>query len=595
MPAANRLHFSCSSQYSTFVYLICIAIICPVNAADFNYGDLQGSFDTTVSYGQSYRVQSRASELIGIANGGTGFSVNGDDGNLNYETGLISTTLKFTSELDLRYKNFGAFVRGTGFRDFQNDDPNDTARTPLTDQAIDLVGKDLKLLDAYVWSNFNLGSMPLNLRLGEQVLSWGESTFIQNSINTINPVDVSKLRVPGAELKEALVPVGIVSASAGLTDSFTLEGFYQYDYERVLIDPPGSYFSTNDFVGNGGNCAVLGFGLAPDFPLLPLGITSSACDLGLAFAAPRAPDDRPDEGGQYGVALRWFSSILNNTEFGFYFINYHSRLPIINAFQVTAFLPGPTPDFSTATYQIAYPEDIKLYGISFNTELGTTGWALQGEYSYRNDAPLQIDDVELLLAAAGSPFNQLGVAFDGAGSLIPGFIRRDVSQFQMTASRIFGPMLKANQSIFITEFAVTHVHNMPNKNVLRLEAPGTNLPGPFLGLDRTGAPGLGVQSNDDFADATSWGYRMVGRLDYNNVIGSINLHPRIEWRHDVSGISPGPGGNFVEGTKVITAGLGASYQNTWQADLSYTSFFGAGAQNLLYDRDFLSLSVAYSF
>jgi hypothetical protein len=225
--------------------------------------------------------------------------------------------------------------------------------------------------------------------------------------------------------------------------------------------------------------------------------------------------------------------------------------------------------------------------------VGTTGWALQGEYSFRNDMPLQVDDVELLLAALGSPLNQLGVAFDGTGSLIPGFIRRDVSQFQMTASRIFGPMLKANQSIFITEFAVTHVHNMPNKNVLRLEAPGTNLPGPFGIFGTRGAPAL--QSNDDFADATSWGYRIVGRLDYNNVIGSINLHPRIEWRHDVSGITPGPGGNFVEGTKVITAGLGASYQNTWQADLSYTSFFGAGAQNLFYDRDFLSLSIAYSF
>ena len=588
MPAVNRLRFSSSSQYSFIVYLIGIVLVCPAYAADFNYGDLYGSFDTTVSYGQSYRVQSRASKLIGIANGGTAFSVNGDDGNLNYDTGLISTTLKFTSELDLRYKNFGAFVRGTGFRDFQNDDPNDTARTPLSDQAIDLVGKDLKLLDAYVWSNFNLGTMPFSIRLGEQVLSWGESTFIQNSINTINPVDVSKLRVPGAELKEALVPVGIVSASAGLTDEFNLEGFYQYDYERVLIDPPGSYFSTNDFVGNGGNCAVLGFGLAPDYPLLPLGITSSACDLGLPFAAPRAPDDRPEEGGQYGVALRWFSSILNNTEFGFYFINYHSRLPVINAFQATT-----AGNASTAAYQIAYPEDIKLYGVSFNTEVGTTGWALQGEYSFRNDMPLQVDDVELLLAALGSPLNQLGVAFDGTGSLIPGFIRRDVSQFQMTASRIFGPMLKANQSIFITEFAVTHVHNMPNKNVLRLEAPGTNLPGPFGIFGTRGAPSL--QSNDNFADATSWGYRIVGRLDYNNVIGSINLHPRIEWRHDVSGITPGPGGNFVGGTKVITTGLGATYQNTWQADLSYTSFFGAGAQNLFYDRDFLSLSIAYSF
>jgi hypothetical protein len=592
MPTVNRLRFSSSSQYSFIVYLIGIVLVCPAYAADFNYGDLYGSFDTTVSYGQSYRVQSRASELIGIANGGTAFSVNGDDGNLNYDTGLISTTLKFTSELDLRYKNFGAFVRGTGFRDFQNDDPNDTARTPLSDQAIDLVGKDLKLLDAYVWSNFNLGTMPFSIRLGEQVLSWGESTFIQNSINTINPVDVSKLRVPGAELKEALVPVGIVSASAGLTDEFNLEGFYQYDYERVLIDPPGSYFSTNDFVGNGGNFLVAaGAGAIPDYLFLG-GAPIPATVFAAAATATRAPDDRPDEGGQYGVALRWFSPFFNNTEFGFYHINYHSRLPIINGVVSPA-----GAGIAGAQYLISYPEDIKLYGISFNTELGTTGWALQGEYSFRDDMPLQVDDVELLVATinAGIPSQIPGsgaLAF-APGQVVPGFILRNVSQFQMTASKIFGPMLKANQAIFVTEFAVTHVHGMPSKNVLLLEAPGTNLTGNPANRALLGHPF--VESRDKYADATSWGYRIVGRLDYNNIVGSINLHPRIEWRHDVSGITPGPGGNFVEGTKVITAGLGATYQNTWQADLSYTSFFGAGAQNLLYDRDFLSLSVAYSF
>ena len=68
-------------------------------------------------------------------------------------------------------------------------------------------------------------------------MSWGESTFIQNSINVINPVDVSKLRVPGAELKEALTPVGIVSASLGVTDNVSVEAYWQYDYERILIDP----------------------------------------------------------------------------------------------------------------------------------------------------------------------------------------------------------------------------------------------------------------------------------------------------------------------------------------------------------------------
>ena len=43
--------------------------------------------------------------------------------------------------------------------------------------------------------------MPGQIRVGDQVLNWGESTFIQNGISVINPFDVSKLRVPGAELK----------------------------------------------------------------------------------------------------------------------------------------------------------------------------------------------------------------------------------------------------------------------------------------------------------------------------------------------------------------------------------------------------------
>jgi hypothetical protein len=581
-----------------------------VQAVDFKEGEFYGSFDTTASYGQSYRMQSRAAELIGRFNGGTAFSVNGDDGDLNYDTGLVSSTLKFTSELELHYKNFGAFARATGFKDMKNDDPGDTERTPLSDEAIELVGEDLKLLDAYVWAGFDLGKMPFDIRVGKQVLSWGESTFIQNSINTINPVDVSKLRVPGAELKEALLPVGMVSAALGLTQNLTLEGFYEYDYRRVLVDPPGSYFSTNDFVGNGGNFVALGFGLIPDYislggtlvplPDIPAGIISVLP--GSAFSATRSPDDRPEEGGQYGAALRWFSSALNDTEFGLYFINYHSRLPIINAISATPlFVPGGvvSPPFNNpaapATYFISYPEDIQLYGVSFNTQLGTTGWALQGEYSFRDGVPLQVDDVELLTAALhydifGAPFaSQLG-AF-GPGAVVPGFIRRDVSQFQMTASRVFGPMLKASQAVLVGEFAVTHVHDMPGQNILRLDAAGTNLSGnPFVAA----LVGLPVESND-FADATSCGYRIVGRMEYNNVLGSINLSPRVEWRHDVTGNTPGPGGNFIEGNKVITVGVGASYQNAWQADLSYTNFFGAGPQNLLQDRDFLAFSLGYSF
>ena len=603
--------YSVMSNLLYISFLLFISVFgTPAVAAEFSYNDLSGSFDTTVSYGQTHRVQSRASELIGRANGGTAYSVNGDDGDLNYNTGLVSSTLKFTSELELHYKNYGAFVRGTGFKDLSSDGANDGARTPLSDEAIKLAGEDLKLLDAYIWASLDFGKIPVDIRLGKQVVSWGESTFIQNGINVINPVDVSKLRLPGSELKEALLPVGMVSASMGITENLTLESFYQYDYERILIDPPGSYFSTNDFVGNGGEFVALGFGAVPDY--LPIGPGGSLVALpkvppgvlaalpGSAFSASRSPDDRPNEGGQYGIALRLFVPALNDTEFGFYHINYHSRLPIINAISATPLAPGVvSPPLNNpnaaARYFISYPEDIKLYGMSFNTQLGTTGWALQGEYSFRDNAPLQVDDVELLAAALH--FDLLGAGLTsqlgtfGNGKVVPGFIKRGVSQFQMTATRVFGPHFKASQILFLTEFAVTHVHNMPSKNVLRLEAAGTNLPGNAITAATFGVP---VETNN-FADATSWGYRIVTRFDYNNVIGAINLHPRIEWRHDVSGNTPGPGGNFIEGNKAFTAGIGASYQNAWQADLSYTNYFGAGSQNLIHDRDFMAFSLSYSF
>ena len=621
-----------NSRFNSFTVSRLVALLAAAtvsisaNGVGFKFGEISGSWDTTMTYGQTYRMQSAAPELIGIANGGTAFSVNGDDGNLNYHKGLVNQTAKFTTEIEVNYLNFGAFFRGTGFKNFEADHiSNDTERTPLSGSTIRLNGENFSLLDAYIWAEFDLGTMPFSIRAGEQVLSWGESTFIQNSINVINPVDVSKLRVPGAELKEALTPVGILSASLGLTENISVEAYWQYDYEQVRIDPTGTYFSTSDFAGANGSFVTLGFGRCPDYITFPgpAGLTATpnfpggVCNpllSGAAFSAKRVGDVRPDEGEEYGVALRIFAPALNDTEFGLYHIKYHSRLPVINAISGAPGIGSPplnaTLTGSPASYFISYPEDIRLYGLSFNTQLGSTGWALQGEYSFRNDAPLQIDDVELLGAAlhfeglnplcvgllGGSCTSQLGAV--GNGVVIPGFIERDISQVQMTGTKIFANYLKADQIVVLGEFAVTHVHGMPDESELRLDAAGTNLPGNAItaqALTLAGGGALVPTETNDFADETSWGYRLVARMTYNNVIGAINLTPRVAWRHDVSGNTPGPGGNFIEGFKQVTVGLGAEYQNSWRADLSYTPIFGAGSQNLLQDRDFLAFSVSYSF
>ena len=264
-------------------------------------------------------------------------------------------------------------------------------------------------------------------------------------------------------------------------------------------------------------------------------------------------------------------------------------------------------------YFIEYPEDIQLYGISFNTTLGTTGVALQGEYSYRRDTPLQFAERKVFYDALG-PFIGLegcitgkvqgGVPPDQAAPLCigetaarglydsdtVGYVLRDVSQAQATATKVFGPVLGADGGAFVTEVAVMHVHDMPPGNGVRSE----NLTPNDMPLESP-AGSVGKEPNTDYndADATSWGYRLAARLDYNSAIGAVNLFPYLRFGQDVSGNSPAPSGSFVEGRTALTFGLSADYLSRWQFDVSYTQY--DGRRNSLRDRDFVTATVKYSF
>ncbi len=586
-------------------------------AFEFSSGDWNGTIDTLVSYGISVRVEDRDNDLVGLANInpliGTRplseqlvapgrFSVNSDDGNLNYDKNdPFSNAVKATTELSINYReNWGAFLRASYFYDFENAD-----RTDLTAAAKEKVGRDLKLLDAFVFHNFEFGGKSGNVRLGRQVHSWGESTFIQGGINTINPIDVSKLRVAGAELKEAFLGVDSLSSSFNFTENFSGELVYLFEFEETEPDPRGTYFSTNDFGSLGADFVMLNFGRTNEpasFLACQRGLVTPADPLAFAScsaAVPRAPNRLPSDSGQYGAALRYFSPSLNDTEFGLFFMNYHSRLPLSSGIAVT------NTSANSGRYFIEYPEDIRMYGASFNTTLNAWGVALQGELSYRDNLPLQIDDVELLFAAL-SPLNgltpntalhfrsQLGDYAPGAE--IRGWERHKVSQFQTTATKVFGPgnWLAAEQIATVLEVGATEVWDLPDQNLLRYQCDGTDTGGGFDSL--TGSLRNPIRQTKGFCTPFSWGYRLAVRADYNNVWGTpFNLSPRIAFNHDVNGITPTPGGNFLEGRKSTTLGVEANYLNKWALDLSYSMFTGAGDLNQISDRDFVSFTVKYSF
>jgi hypothetical protein len=664
-------------------------------------GDWSGSWDTTIGYGQGWRVSGLDCRLIAIANGGCGYSPNVDDGDLNYRAKTAFTkALTGTTELALNYRDrAGIFVRGSGLYDFQAMD-NATDRTPLSHDARNVIGNYTRLLDAFGFWRFNLAAQPSEIRLGRQVVDWGESTFLPNGLNEVNHFDVTALQVPGAELKQALLPDEMAVFNLQLSKNLSTQLLYLFDWHEDIIEPTGAYFSTNDFAGAGGKQVFLGFGAISD---QGVDFTSLGGSLIKDFqAVPRLPDKKPSQSGQFGVNFKlYLPNFSQGTQLGLYFLNYTSRLPVVsartgtqaglgNAFgavnavgaaaqALAAGLPFAAAvatgaavgqqraaalggNLSAATAQQyatigantllaggnvnnqasniatneygrtaglyeSFPQDIKMLGVSFNTQIQKTGTALQGEVTYRHNVPLQLGSVELLYATLapfeagitkllGAPVtppgtcvpasptpitgcNQFGLY--GLGQTIRGYELKNTWHADFTATQVFANVLKASQAVVILEAGAEYVPGLesltsggPVGRGLEYDAPGAALSGqPALG-GYPEFPGLTTPLSE-FPTKFSWGYVIAGRLEYNNVIGALNLLPHATWVHDVTGVSPGPGGNFIEGRHAITAGLGASLRSKWDFDVSYTQYGGAGQYNLLKDRNFVAASIKYSF
>ena len=232
---------------AAFAGLAALLFGMPASAQGFPGGDMSATANFTFTHGLTFRASERDDTLT---------SANSDDGDRNYARGLVSNTSSLTTELEITSGNLDLFVRMHGFVDFENLN-GVRESTPLSDEAKDVAAQGFRLLDFYASGAFDPGGVPLDLRIGNQVLNWGESTFVPNGINVINPFDVSRLRTPGAELRDALLPVPMVYAAVEPVPDLSVEGFYQFGWEKTEIDPVGTYFSSNDYVGAGGRYARL--------------------------------------------------------------------------------------------------------------------------------------------------------------------------------------------------------------------------------------------------------------------------------------------------------------------------------------------------
>ncbi len=588
---------------------------------EFNIGDIEGTIDSQVSLGVTVRAESRNPLFYSSFNTppgdetGRAGSTTVDDGNLNFNKhDIVSNVFKGTHGLQLRKDNLGAFARVKYWYDFRLEDgdvhhgsttsgyvdPAVGGRKKLNDGPFDDLSKfsGIQLMDAFVYGEFDAGGMPLDLRLGRQVISWGESTFIGGGINQINPIDVPAFRRPGATLKDVLMPVGLAYGSLGVTDKATLEAFYQLEWQPFALDGCGTFFAGSDIAAEG--CTAV-TAVGNDHAFIGGEPNAFTPWNGSGFGAPgvavaRGADKEAKNNGQFGLAGRYYIDSIE-TEVGAFFMNYHSRRP---NFSVTRRGDPTVGAGSNPVYGLAYTEDLKLYGLSFNTTV--SGVSLGGEVSYQPDLPVGWSPNEALGAAVGAEQLNLfnanlpetsflnKVANKGPGETIVLADNFDVYQAQATVINFWDQVMGASRVTLVAEAGVTYTDGLPKHTA----DPATMRYGRAIQYGN-----CNTVSNPDWSCAAggfvtkyAWGYRASIAGSYSDVFAGVNLTPSITWRHDVQGVAPN--GNFVDGRRSIALALGADYNGVYTASVSYTSFL-TSKWDPTHDRDFISMSIGMSF
>ena len=593
-----------------------LGALAPVQAGSFNLDNgVEGLWTLSASLGTSWRAANPDPALIGINNGGTG-NPGQDDGQLNYGKGKVfSTTAKLVGDLQLKGETMGLFVRAKAWYDYtakHKSVPHGSAandylpNAKLNDGEFDDLSKfsGVALQDAYVYGNFKLGDrLPLNVKLGNQVVNWGESLFISGGINQYGAVDVPAARRPGSQVKEILLPIPQISASLGVAEGLSIDAFYQLKWTRTVLDGCGTYFSFGDVL----NCHKGSDSGLKYIAFDPLGGPDSAGwnGYGAPFPAPLngrmslLSDREPKDGGQWGVSTKFFAKAID-TEFGAYFVNYHQNTPASTLERTPtnhplsvwsgAFAPMvPLPGLSGRLDYSA--ENIKVFGLSASTIIGN--WSVFGEVSHTKDFPASLNGSDIVNAFFGA--GPLASRLTGAaGERLVGYDRKNKTQLQISTLKAFPNVLGADTLSLLGEIGMQRWSGIGDPATSpRYGRAGVFGPGPL-------APGVcptqanpAFCENEGYATSNAWGWRLFLELSYPNVVAGVNLKPRLFVSHDVKGYSAD--GVFVEGRHAISPGIRAEYNNRSYLDFSYNRFNHGAKYDFHRDRDFFSLVVGINF
>lgn len=529
--------------------------------------DLEMRWDNTVRYTLSQRLSGQDEKILA--------SRNIDDGDRNFDVGLVSNRIDLLSEFDVIYRQrYGFRVSGAAWYDnvYHGNLDNDSAATSnhieagiptpgfSSESERYYAGLSGELLDAFAFSKFYLGNVPVNLKVGRHTVVWGESMFSNGGVHGIAygqaAIDVGKaLAQPGVEIKELYRPRNQVSVQLQPHRNLSVGAQYYLQWEQNRMPGSGTYLSFADLLGSASESLVAG---PPTHPR--------------AF---NAGDIEPDDNGDWGLSARWSPDWLNGTV-GVYYRNLSDVSGQLHLQLAPVSFPGPpgSVGIAPAEYHWAFASDIDLYGISLNQQI--KGVSIGVELSHRRNMPLWSSAAVI---APGGSLPDSGDTFGARGNTWHGVIN---------FMKILGKSRLFDKATAITEFTWNHLQSVTDRPDL------FKWHRTYNGVDKVTRDYFGTQ----VVFSPTW-FQVMSGVDLSMPMsGTIGLKGN-------SAVTNG--GN--EGTGSFSFGFSADIFQRYKVDLKYVNYFGKleedpsnsgqyianGSAAALRDRDMITLTLKTTF
>ncbi|MFK4751490.1 DUF1302 domain-containing protein [Oceanobacter antarcticus] len=528
------------------------AIPIDVGSSDFNV-----RWDNTAKYNYAHRVESQDDNILA--------SVNNDDGDRNFDKGMVSNRVDILSEFDVIYRRkYGFRISAAAWYDdaYRNLDGGTSPTSNHLENGVPASGlsseseeghkgASAEVLDAFLFGRVDIGDTPVNIKVGRHTVSWGESIF--SPFHGVGygqaALDLRKLAsVPGTEAKELLIPRNAISAQAQVSQELSIAAQYFLDWDSFRVPESGSYLGQYDMMLDGGETLITGPGTYYY----------------------KGKDVTPGTSGDWGISSRWRPEWLSGS-LGFYARNTSDIQPQLHI------------DPVAEKYYLVYPDDIRLYGLSLSNAV--SDFSLGMDLNYRTNMPLNSDAVLILPAPAAAVTPGAITSLPSSGDT--GGARGDTVHAVVNLLGSMTTNAAFDEATWLAELQYNRWNKVTQGEDVFLGRDS------YSGIDKVSKNFVGLTLNI----TPTWFQALPG----------IDLKMPINYAVGLSGNSAvATGGN--EGAGSYSVGVSADVYQRYQLDLKYVDFFGPyrrdtatgtitsnGLNPLLRDRGFLAFTFKTTF